>query len=40
LEYNTKDRTFSTTPKGFEFLKLHEKIDEMLNTPDMAIYEA
>ena len=40
LEYNNKDKTFSTTPKGFAFLKLHEKIDEMLNTSDIAIYEA
>lgn len=39
LEYSNRDKTFSTTPKGFAFLKLHEKIDEMFSTSDMAIYE-
>ncbi len=38
LEYNNVSKTFRTTPNGFTFLQLHEKIDEMLNTPDVAVY--
>src|SRR6185436_6249360 len=40
LEYNTKDRTFSTTPKGFAFRKLSPTIEARTSSPSMAIYPA
>ncbi len=39
LEYSIMDKTFSTTPKGFRFLQIHEKIDEMLSITDIATYD-
>jgi predicted transcriptional regulator len=39
LEYGIKDKTFRTTPKGFRFLQIHERIDEMLRIPDIASYD-
>lgn len=39
LEYGIKDKTFRTTPKGFRFLQIHERIYEMLRIPDIASYD-